>query len=122
MTQPSVFAHTKSPESDALQRQWPFSHTLADSPTKGYVQLTAHESPDSTGWLQLLVAFAAGVSVPAEDRAEFTRLLEQALAIDPDEDTSMRLLNLVNQKRAQMLLDHVDDLFFDPAGTQETLP
>ena len=68
------------------------------------------------------VAFAAGVSVPAEDRAEFTRLLEQALAIDPDEDTSMRLLNLVNQKRAQMLLDHVDDLFFDPAGTQETLP
>ena len=68
------------------------------------------------------VAFAAGVSVIAEDRAEFTRLLEQALAIDPDEDTSMRLLNLVNQKRAQMLLDHVDDLFFDPAGTQETLP
>ena len=68
------------------------------------------------------VAFAAGVSVPAEDRTEFTRLLEQALAIDPDEDTSMRLLNLVNQKRAEMLLDHVDDLFFDPAGTQETLP
>ena len=58
------------------------------------------------------VAFAAGVSMPAADRAEFTRLLEQALAIDPDEDTSMRLLNLVNQKRARMLLDHIDDLFF----------
>ena len=68
------------------------------------------------------VAFAVGVSVPAENRAEFQQLLEQALAIDPDEDTSLRLLNLVNQKRARMLLDHIDDLFFDPVGTQETLP
>ena len=68
------------------------------------------------------VAFAAGVSMPAEDRAEFRQLLEQALAIDTDEDTSLRLLNLVNQTRAQMLLDHIDDLFFDPAGTEEILP
>ncbi len=68
------------------------------------------------------VAFAAGVSMPAEDRVEFQQLLEQALAIDPNEDTSLRLLNLVNQTRARMLLDHIDDLFFDPAGTEETLP
>ena len=68
------------------------------------------------------VAFAAGVSMPAEDRAEFRQLLELALAIDTDEDTSLRLLNLVNQTRAQMLLDHIDDLFFDPAGTEEILP
>ena len=59
------------------------------------------------------VTFAAGVSVPAEDRAEFEQLLDQALAIDPDEDTSLRLLNLVNQKRARMLLDQADDLFFE---------
>ena len=50
------------------------------------------------------------------------QLLEQALAIDPNQDTSMRLLNLVNQARARMLLDHIDDLFFDPAETEETLP
>ena len=68
------------------------------------------------------VAFAAGVSVPAENRAEFRELLEQALAIDPNEDTSLRLLNLVNQKRAQALLDHIDDLFFDPVRTEESLP
>ena len=68
------------------------------------------------------VTFASGVSVAAENSAEFRRLLEQALAIDPDEDTSLRLLNLVNQKRAQALLDHIDDLFFDPVGTEETLP
>ena len=68
------------------------------------------------------VAFAAGVSMPAENRVEFQQLLEQALAIDPNQDTSMRLLNLVNQARARMLLDHIDDLFFDPAETEETLP
>ena len=58
------------------------------------------------------VAFAAGVSMPADNRAEFQQLLEQALAIDTNEDTSLRLLNLVNQTRARMLLDHIDDLFF----------
>lgn len=67
------------------------------------------------------VAFAAGVLVPAENRAEFQQRLDQALAIDPDEDTSLRLLNKVNQTRARMLLDHIDDLFFDPVGTEETL-
>ena len=58
------------------------------------------------------VAFAAGVSMPADNRAEFQQLLEQALAIDTNRDTSLRLLNLVNQTRARMLLDHIDDLFF----------
>ena len=58
------------------------------------------------------VAFAVGVAMPADNRAEFQQLLEQALAIDPNEDTSLRLLNLVNQKRARMLLDYIDDLVF----------
>lgn len=59
------------------------------------------------------VTFALGVSVPEEDRAEFEDLLNRALAIDVDEDTSLRLLNVVNQKRARLLLDRVDDLFFE---------
>ena len=68
------------------------------------------------------VTFASNVSVAAENSVEFRRLLEQALAIDPDEDTSLRLLNLVNQTRARALLDHIDDLFFDPVGTEGILP
>jgi len=59
------------------------------------------------------VSFAAGVSVPSENRAEFEMLLNQALAIDPHEDKSLRLLNLVNQRRARLLLDNVDDLFYE---------
>ena len=67
------------------------------------------------------VTFAAAVSVPAENRTEFQQLLEQALAIDPDADTSLRLLNLINQRRAQALLAHIDDLFFDSVETEEAL-
>ena len=59
------------------------------------------------------VTLALGVSVPEENRAEFEDLLNRALAIDPDEDTSRRLLNVVNQERARLLLDRVDDLFFE---------
>jgi predicted anti-sigma-YlaC factor YlaD len=63
------------------------------------------------------VALAQGVSVPAQDRAEFTRLLNDALAIDPEKDPGSRLVTLVMQRRARALLDHIDTLFAkSPAG------
>ena len=49
-----------------------------------------------------------------QDRKEFAQLLEQALAIDPEKDPSHRLVTLITQKRARLLLDHVDDLFLEP--------
>lgn len=60
------------------------------------------------------VALALGVSVAEENREEFRDLLETALAIDPAEAPANRLLNLIAQKRARVLLDHIDDLFFEP--------
>jgi predicted anti-sigma-YlaC factor YlaD len=57
------------------------------------------------------VALAIGVAEPAQDRAEFESLLKQALAIDPEKDPSTRLVALVEQRRAQALLDHIDTLF-----------
>lgn len=57
------------------------------------------------------VALATGVSVPAQDRAEFERLLKQALAIDPEKDPSNRLVILVTQKKAKILLDRVGEKF-----------
>lgn len=59
------------------------------------------------------VTLAAGVAVAQENRAEFEELLTAALVIDPNEDTSLRLLNLINQQRAETLLEYVDDLFFE---------
>ncbi len=57
------------------------------------------------------VALAVGVAAPAQDRAEFESLLKQALAIDPEKEPSVRLVTLVQQRRAQALLDHIDTLF-----------
>ena len=42
------------------------------------------------------VALALGVAVPAQDRAEFEKLLKEALAIDPAKDPSNRLVTLVS--------------------------
>jgi predicted anti-sigma-YlaC factor YlaD len=57
------------------------------------------------------VALAMGVSVPAQDRAEFESLLKEALAVDPQKDPKNQLVTLVQQRRARALLDHADTLF-----------
>ncbi len=65
------------------------------------------------------VILAANVSVANQDREEFERLLEQALRIDPDEEPSLRLQNLIVQRRARYLLEHVDDLILDLEADEE---
>jgi predicted anti-sigma-YlaC factor YlaD len=57
------------------------------------------------------VALAEAVSVQTQDRAEFQRLLERALAVHPDDRPEWRLQNLIAQRRAQWLLGRADDLF-----------
>ena len=57
------------------------------------------------------VALATGVSVPAQNRAEFERLLKEALAIDPEKDPSNRLVTLITQQRARALLERIDEKF-----------
>ncbi len=57
------------------------------------------------------IALATGVSYPNGDRAEFEKLLQQALAIDPEQRKSDRLVNLIDQRRARSLLGRIDELF-----------
>lgn len=57
------------------------------------------------------VALASTVSVANQDVEEFRRLLKTAIAIDPDADPGNRLQNLLSQKKARWLLDHVEDFF-----------
>ena len=57
------------------------------------------------------VALATGVSVAKQDRAEFEKLLAQALEIDPDGDPSTRLVTLITQRRARALQTRIDSLF-----------
>lgn len=58
-----------------------------------------------------LVSFAETVSVGNQDRAEFVRLIDRALAIDPDARPDWRLANLVMQRRARWLRENIE-LFF----------
>ncbi len=57
------------------------------------------------------VAWAEGVLVQKQDRAEFTRVLEEVLRADPELEPRYRLVNILAQRRARALLDHADDLF-----------
>jgi predicted anti-sigma-YlaC factor YlaD len=57
------------------------------------------------------VAFAMGVAQPAQDREQFTKLINQALAIDPEKDPNNRLVTKLTQRRAKALLDQIDSLF-----------
>ncbi len=58
-----------------------------------------------------LVSWAEGVLVQKQDRAAFTRTLQEVLRFDPNEAPQWRLANLIAQRRARLLLAHADDLF-----------
>jgi predicted anti-sigma-YlaC factor YlaD len=57
------------------------------------------------------VSLALGVSVARQDRAEFEKLLDQALAIDPEISPSTRLVTLITQRRARALRERTGSLF-----------
>jgi predicted anti-sigma-YlaC factor YlaD len=57
------------------------------------------------------VSYAEAVCVQQQDRAQFEKLLNQALTINVDDHPEYRLVNLVMQRRARWLLDRTDELF-----------
>jgi predicted anti-sigma-YlaC factor YlaD len=57
------------------------------------------------------VSWAEGVLVQKQDRAGFTRVLEEVVRADPGEVPRYTLANVLAQRRAKALLAHADDLF-----------
>jgi hypothetical protein len=57
------------------------------------------------------VALAMGVVKSKGDRAEFEKLMKEALSMDPDKNPTQRLIVLITQKRAKFLLANIDYLF-----------
>lgn len=57
------------------------------------------------------VALAETVAVKEQDDERFRELLETALKLDVDARPEWRVANLLSQRRAQWLLDHIDDFF-----------
>ena len=48
---------------------------------------------------------------PRQDTELFTQLMEQALAIDPDEYPDNRLVNILAQRKASWYLEHIGEFF-----------
>jgi len=65
-----------------------------------------------------LVSFAEAVCVQQQDLKRFQTLLNQALAINPDEKPEWRLANLVTQRRAKWLLARTDQLFLSASPAE----
>jgi predicted anti-sigma-YlaC factor YlaD len=62
------------------------------------------------------IALASSVSVKSQNAAEYRDLLGKALAVNVDADVPDRLVNIINQRRARWMLDHIDDFFLDNGG------
>jgi predicted anti-sigma-YlaC factor YlaD len=65
------------------------------------------------------VSLAESVSIKEQNLEEFQSLLAEALAVDPDEALDHRLVNVLAQRRAQWLLDHIGDFFIDYEESEE---
>jgi len=59
------------------------------------------------------LALAESVSVSEQNVKEFRAMLDQALAIDPDEKPEIRLLNIIAQERAEWLETQIPELFLE---------
>ena len=57
------------------------------------------------------VAMAASVAQPAQNKEEFEQLLEQALAVNPNDVPDTRLATIIAQKRARILQSRMDEQF-----------
>lgn len=66
-----------------------------------------------------LVSLAEAVSVQKQDVREFETLLNQALAVNPDEKPEWRLGNLIAQRRAKWLLGRKEELFLNVEPTEK---
>lgn len=65
------------------------------------------------------VTAAEALAVPAQDHKEFESLLKRALSIDVNAKPEWRLANILSQRRAQWLLEHIDDFFMASKSEEE---
>ena len=59
------------------------------------------------------IGWATTVLVNKQEKAEFIKMMEKALAVDPEKDPERRLVNTLAHERAAWYLKHLDDFFID---------
>ena len=80
-----------------------------------YIQAVAiSKGKSATPFLSL----ATAVTVKEQNISEFKDLLNKALKIDPEAAPENRLVNVLNQRKAQWLLEHAEDFFLETEGEQ----
>lgn len=57
------------------------------------------------------LSYALSLSVKKQNREEFRKMLEKALAVDPDVNPGNRLAVIIAQRKARWYLEHIDDFF-----------
>ncbi len=67
------------------------------------------QGKSSTPYLSL----ATTVAIKEQNIKEFKELLNKALEIDPDATPENRLVNTLNHRKAQWLLEHIEDYFVE---------
>jgi predicted anti-sigma-YlaC factor YlaD len=63
------------------------------------------------------LSLAMTVTIKEQNSKEFKELLNEALKIDPEASPENRLVNTLNQRKAQWLLEHVEDYFLEEETT-----
>jgi predicted anti-sigma-YlaC factor YlaD len=64
------------------------------------------------------VSLATSVCVSKQYVDEFRELLKKALAVDVDKYIPNRLANILSQRKARWLLDHMDNFFLIDDDTE----
>lgn len=61
----------------------------------------------------IYITEAKSICIPNGDKAGFEAALNKALAINPEDDPSSMLMTVLNQQKAQRLLDRIGDYFIE---------
>jgi predicted anti-sigma-YlaC factor YlaD len=90
------------------------SEAMGGSPERARAHFEKAMALSGGGKVSPLVTLAETVSVRAQDRREFTSLLDRALAFDAEKGPpGWRLANLVAQRKARWLKGRTDELFLE---------
>ena len=58
------------------------------------------------------ISYAENIAIAQQDKKEFTNMLYKALNIDIHKNPDLSLINYINRKRANWLLDNIDEFFY----------
>jgi predicted anti-sigma-YlaC factor YlaD len=84
---------------------------MGGDPEKAKYHFTRAQEKTGGKSVSAYVSYAQSVCIPAQDYDSFRDNLEKALAINPNDDVSTRLVTIIMQQRARWLLENAWTIF-----------